>query len=51
MPASSIKKEVDDGVDYLVSIGGTTASQAEMLAKRIDKDRHETASKYGSAVS
>lgn len=50
MPTSAVKKEVDDAIDYLIEIGGTTASQAEMLAKQVDKERREIAGKFGSAV-
>ncbi|MDX1948265.1 MAG: hypothetical protein SFU86_22935 [Pirellulaceae bacterium] len=51
MPTSAIKKEIDDAVDYLIEVGGTTASQADMLAKQIDKERRELAGKYGAAVA
>jgi hypothetical protein len=51
MPAAAVKKDVDDCVELLIGIGGTTASQAESLAKRVEADRQKTAKTYGSAVA
>ncbi|ADB18899.1 hypothetical protein Psta_4251 [Pirellula staleyi DSM 6068] len=50
-PIAEAKKVLDEGVEYLASMGGTTASQVDTLAKKIDTDRRAIAGKYGAAVS
>lgn len=50
-PIAETKKSIDEAVEYLASMGGTTASQVDTLAKKIDTDRRAIAGKYGAAVS
>jgi len=48
LPGGAAKDEIDDALDYVISFGGTSASQGESQAKRIAEERSALGKKYGS---